>query len=126
MATLNSYIYFCNGNTIGILTDNWLVATYALFCLCIPVSNAAVEWVFSHVTSVFKIWKLCDFKCVKDRYQRCVIFACFKVCSWYFQQSSGISGTRAWPESSITTYIGEREFALYIYANTHCPTLLSF
>jgi len=31
------------GNTTGILTDNLLVATYALFYLCIPVSNAVVE-----------------------------------------------------------------------------------
>jgi len=34
--------YFCIGNTIGILTDNLLVATYALSCLCISVSNAFV------------------------------------------------------------------------------------
>jgi len=38
--------------------------TYALSCLCIPVSNAVVEWVFSNVTSVFKMWKRCDFECV--------------------------------------------------------------
>ena len=31
------------GNTIGILTDNLLVAIYALSYLCIPVSNAVVE-----------------------------------------------------------------------------------
>jgi len=35
--------YFCIGNTIGILTDNLLVATYFLSCLCILVSNAVVE-----------------------------------------------------------------------------------
>jgi len=35
--------YFCVGRTIGILTDNVLVATYNLSCLCIPVSNAVVE-----------------------------------------------------------------------------------
>jgi len=42
------------GKTTGILTDNLLVATYALSYLCIPVSNAVVELVFSHVTSVFQ------------------------------------------------------------------------
>jgi len=42
------------GNTTGILTNNLLVAIYALPYLCIPVSNAVVESVFSHVTSVFK------------------------------------------------------------------------
>ena len=31
-----------------------LVATYTLSCLCILVSNAVVDRVFSHVTSVFK------------------------------------------------------------------------
>jgi len=36
-------------------TDNALVATYALSCLYIPVSNAVAERVFSHVTSVFKM-----------------------------------------------------------------------
>jgi len=38
--------------TTGILTDNLLVATYALSYLCIPVSNAVVELVFSHVICV--------------------------------------------------------------------------
>jgi len=81
LTTLNSYIYFCIGNTIGILTpDNSLVDAYALSCLCIPVSNAVVEWVFSHVTSVFKMWKRCDFECVSDRCQCCAIFACFLSC----------------------------------------------
>jgi len=61
---LNSYIYFCIGNTIGILTDNLPVTTYAPSCLCISVCNAFVEWVFSHVTSVFKTRKSCDFECV--------------------------------------------------------------
>jgi len=42
LATLNSYIYFCIGNKIGILADNFLVATYAVF-LCTPVSNAVAE-----------------------------------------------------------------------------------
>jgi len=53
------------GSTIGVLADNLLVATYVLSCLCIPVSNADVEWVlFSHVTSVFYMWKSCDIECV--------------------------------------------------------------
>jgi len=64
LATLNSYIYFYIGNTIGILTDNLLVATYASSCPCILVSNVVVEWEFSHVTAVFKMRKSCDFKCV--------------------------------------------------------------
>jgi len=64
LATLNSYIYFCIGNTIGVLTENVLVATYALPCLCILVSNAVVEWVFSHVASVSKMRISCDFECV--------------------------------------------------------------
>jgi len=64
LATLNSNIYFCIGNKIGILTDNLLVATYALSCPCIPVSHAVVEWFFSHVISVFKMRKSCDFECV--------------------------------------------------------------
>jgi len=76
--------YFCIGNTIGILTDNVLAATYNLSCLWIPVSHAVVEWFFSQVTSVFKMWKSCDFECVQDRYQCCVIFACFKLRSWCF------------------------------------------
>jgi len=66
LTTLNSYIYFCIGNTIGVLTENVLVATYALSYLCIPVSKPVVEWVFSHVTSMSKMWKSCDFEC--DRY----------------------------------------------------------
>jgi len=40
MATLNSYIYFCIGNTIVIFAEHLLVAIYALSCLWIPVSNA--------------------------------------------------------------------------------------
>jgi len=79
--------YFCIGNTIGILTDNVLAATYNLSCLWIPVSHAVVEWFFSQVTSVFKMWKSCDFECVQDRYQCCVIFACFKLRSWCFFNS---------------------------------------
>jgi len=85
------YFCFCIGNTKQlyfflhwqtqltslILTDILLVAAYALFCLCIPVASAVVEWVFSHVISVFKMWKSCDFECVQDRCQCCVIFACF-------------------------------------------------
>jgi len=43
LATLNSYIYFCIGNVIGILTDQLLVATYSLSRLCILVSSAVVE-----------------------------------------------------------------------------------
>ena len=57
---LNSWI----GNTVGILTDNLVVATHALSCLSIPVTNAVVEWVFSHDIFVFKIKKSCDFECV--------------------------------------------------------------
>jgi len=55
---------FCVCNTIGTLTDNLPVVAYALSCLCISVSNAFAEGVFSHVTSVFKMWKSCDFECV--------------------------------------------------------------
>jgi len=36
--------------------------------------------VFSDVTSVFKVWKSCDFEFFKDRYPHCVIFACFLSC----------------------------------------------
>jgi len=41
LATPNSCSYFCIGNKIEILTvtDNLLVAAYALPCLCIPVST---------------------------------------------------------------------------------------
>jgi len=39
-----------------------LVATYVLSCLCIPVSNTVVEWVFSHDIFVFKMKKICDFE----------------------------------------------------------------
>ena len=53
LVTLSSYIYFCIGNKIDIVTDNFLVATHALSCPCIPVSNAVVDWVSSHVSSVF-------------------------------------------------------------------------
>ena len=42
------------GNKTGILTDNLLIATYALSYRCIPVSNVVAEWVFSHVTAVFQ------------------------------------------------------------------------
>jgi len=48
----------------------------------------------------------------------------FKLCSSFFQQPSGDSGTRVprvSPESLITIYIGERELALYIYATIHGP-----
>jgi len=72
--------HFCIGNTIGILADNLLVAAYALSCLCIPVFKAVVEYVFSHDSLVFKMKKSCDFECVWDRYQCCVIFACFLSC----------------------------------------------
>jgi len=34
---------FCIGNTIGILADNLLVATYPLSCLSILVPNAVAE-----------------------------------------------------------------------------------
>jgi len=67
LATQNSYICFYIINTIDILTaDNLLVAAYASSCLCIPVSNAVVEWVCSSVTSVFKMEKLfaCFLSCV--------------------------------------------------------------
>jgi len=65
LAILNSYINFFVGNTIGILTaDISLLGADALSCLCIPLSNAVVEWVFNHATSVFKMWKSCDFECV--------------------------------------------------------------
>jgi len=82
LATLYSYILFLYWNRIGILTNHLLVATYFLSCFCIPVSNAVVEWVCSQnkPTSVFKMWKGCDFECVQDRYQCCVIFACFLSC----------------------------------------------
>jgi len=47
LTTLNTVatFYFCIGNTVGILTDNLLVATYAysFSCLRIPVSNAVAE-----------------------------------------------------------------------------------
>ena len=67
-------LYFiCIGNTIGILADNLLVATYALSCLCIPVSNAVAEWVFSDITFMFKMWNSSDFECVWDRYP-CYVF----------------------------------------------------
>jgi len=66
LATLNNSILFLHWQHQWhpYTTENLLVATYALSCLCIPVSNAVVEWVFSHVTSVFKMWKSCDFECV--------------------------------------------------------------
>jgi len=65
LATLNSYAYFCIGNTIGILTDNLLVATVHMLCLVFAfLSNAVIEWIFSHVTSVLKMWKICDYECV--------------------------------------------------------------
>ena len=98
LATLNSYIYFCIGNKIGILTDNLLVATYALSCLCVPVSNAIVEWLFSHVTSVFKIWRSCDFECVKTGISAVsflpvfyAVFSGFLGAQWQLQ-STGSSG----------------------------------
>jgi len=50
-ATLISYILFLHWQ------HTWhpyrQLTTYALSCLCIPVSNAVAEWVFRHVTSVF-------------------------------------------------------------------------
>jgi len=62
--SLIAILYFCIGNTIGILTENLLVATYIWFCLCIPVSNAVVGRVFNDDTSVFKMRKSCDCECV--------------------------------------------------------------
>jgi len=89
--TKNSYILFWHWQ------HNWhsyrQLATYALSCLCIPISSAVVEWVFSQITSVFwcgkvvilNVWQvtiLCHF---------CLFF---KLCSWCFQQPSGDSSTR--------------------------------
>jgi len=45
----------------------------------------------------------------------------FKLCSWCFQQSSGNSVTRApqaYPEFSITIYIGERMFVCFVQGDT--------
>jgi len=44
LATPNTVatFYFWIATTIGILTDNLPVATYALSCLCIPVSDAVL------------------------------------------------------------------------------------
>jgi len=78
LATPNSYIYLCIVNTIGIVTDNLLVASCALSCLCIPVSNAVAEWVFSVVTSMFKIWSSSDLECVWDKHPCCVFLPIFK------------------------------------------------
>jgi len=61
-----------------------------------PTKLVCVRYWFSHVVSVFKMWKSCDFECVQDRYKCCVIFACFfKLCSWCFKQPNVDSGTRA-------------------------------
>jgi len=58
-----------------------------------------------------------------QQYQCCVIFACFLRCVLVFLIAQwGDSDTRfpqAEPESSIASYIGEREIALYICAATH-------
>jgi len=40
---ISNIFNFCIGNTIGILADNVLVATYYFSCLCIPAFNALVE-----------------------------------------------------------------------------------
>jgi len=53
LSTLKSYILFLhwqhNWHPYRQLATNEL----AFSCLCIPVSNAVVEWVFSHGSSVF-------------------------------------------------------------------------
>ena len=80
--TLSSYILFVRWQ------HNWhpyrqLATCYICFVLSLHpavVSNAAVEWVFNYVTSVFRMWKSYDFECVYDRYQCCVICACFLRC----------------------------------------------
>jgi len=55
------------------------VAAYALSCLCIPVSNAVVEWVCSHVSSVFKMWKSFDFECVLGQVSMLCHFCLFYI-----------------------------------------------
>ena len=81
LATLNSHNNFSISNTIGIptaqTTRQLKHIAYAVSCVCIAVSNAVVECVFSHITSVFKMCKSCDFECVGDRCQCCVILPVF-------------------------------------------------
>ena len=69
-----------------------------------------------------KIWKSCDFECVQDRYQCCVIFAFFLSCVLgVFNSPVATPAHGLLPESSITIYIGERQLALYICATTTVP-----
>jgi len=66
----------------------------ALSCLCIPVSNAVVEWVFSRVTFVFKMWKsvilnvdktgINTVSCLPVFY---VVFLVFSTAQWWLRYS---------------------------------------
>jgi len=121
---LNNYILFLHWQLP--------VATYVLSCLCIPVSNAVVEWVFSHVTSVFKMKKVVILNVFKAGMNVVSFCLFFELCSSCFHQPSSNSAIRAprvSPESSTTIYIGERELAcfacLFHYPQSHIFKLLT-
>jgi len=62
MIRAKNFFHFCIGNTIGILTDNLLVATCVVLSLH-SGTNAVVERVFNRDTFVLKMKKSCDFEC---------------------------------------------------------------
>ena len=66
LAALNSYVYFCIDNTTGIRTDNLLIATYALSCLCILVFkySCRMRIQLCYLCVLQQMWKSCDFECV--------------------------------------------------------------
>ena len=60
--------------------------------------------------------------CLRQVSVLCHFCLIFMLCIRCFQQPSGDSGTRApraYPESSITIYIGEREHACFVYLYHH-------
>ena len=130
--TKQLYFYLCIGNTVGILKDNLLVATYALSCLCIPVSNEVAEWVFSDVTSMFKMWNSSDIECVWDKYPCCVLMPVFLSCSCFFNSSVATPAHGLSPSlwlrflrfvSGNTSLLA---FVVYICATIQGHTSLSF
>ena len=91
---INSIVFcFCFGNTkylyfISALPTQWAslkTTCQLLHMLCLVIAFQYLMQ-FQNDYSVIlllcssKIRKSCDFECVKDRYQCCVIFACFSSC----------------------------------------------
>jgi len=126
LATLNNYVYFCIANTIGILPDNLLVATYAMLC---PVFAFRCVMQFQSEYSV--MLRLCS------RCRKVVILNLFKTgitavsflpvflcCALGVQFNSPVATPAHGlsPSLRLRFISKKRKLALYVCAATHGPT----